>query len=234
MELYGPKQEELFQKAMDLVLTTTPSALLKKMTDLICTKRPCMTDCCCQGMISGLWRSKLPETVKLAVAGIKLTNDNMKELGDRADAVYKSGLVPAGRMAATIATIASKKSYVPVTPPPAPNPPPQQPGLQDWNPTMPPLAAAALDPSVTMTSLAQQVSELAAVVKKNGNFKKKGANSNQGQNQGSNQRKRAQRHPDNPPENACCCHWQYGKSTWYCCRPWDCPWKEYTTQPPKK
>ena len=42
MELYGPKQEELFQKALDMLMTTTPSALLKKLTDLICKKRPCL------------------------------------------------------------------------------------------------------------------------------------------------------------------------------------------------
>ena len=48
LEIFGQKPEELFQKAISLMLETTPSALLKKLIDLVCAKSPRMTNCCCK------------------------------------------------------------------------------------------------------------------------------------------------------------------------------------------
>ena len=58
---------------MGLMLVTTPSALARKIVDLICThKRKPMDACCCKETVSGIWTAKLPENVRTAIANKSL------------------------------------------------------------------------------------------------------------------------------------------------------------------
>ena len=53
-----------------------------------------------------------------------------------------------------------------------------------------------------------------------------------GQGRGAHQQQQGarQRHPtDNPPEECCDQHYQYGKSAWYCTSRGTCPWRDDTT-----
>ena len=42
-------------------------------------------------------------------------------------------------------------------------------------------------------------------------------------------------HPDNPPDDCCAMHKQFGKSAYFCKQPFSCPWKDICARPkPKK
>ena len=237
-ELYAPKHEELFQKAMDALMTSTPSALLKKLTDLICQKRPCLENCCCAGLVSGMWRAKLPAEVRKAVSNIKLSKETMKMLGETADAFYRATLIPAGRIAAAAvaAVVPTKKVPMPVTSPKIE--PPKLPAKipPDWPPNLVMAVQNATPQPITLDSLASQMNQLAAVVKKGyqGN-KNKGQNQNQSQQRNSgNGRRSLTKHRDDPPPGVCNQHYSFGKTAWYCQMPDDCPWRMHLQKRPKK
>ena len=64
LEQYGPKEGHNFRLAMGLMLVTTPSALARKIVDLICThKQRRMEACYCKDTVHGIWTAKLPENV---------------------------------------------------------------------------------------------------------------------------------------------------------------------------
>lgn len=70
-----------------------------------------------------------------------------------------------------------------------------------------------------------------------GNHNKGQGNNNAGQKANNQQgagQKRKPRHPDNPPENSCSNHWQYGKSAYCCLAPFKCPWKDNVTPRPER
>ena len=90
LELFGPKESERYAKAAELVLITTPSALCKKMIDIICDKYPPLQGCCCPALVSGMWRSKLPVNVRNAVADMDIGGGNLDATLRKADAVFAS------------------------------------------------------------------------------------------------------------------------------------------------
>ena len=69
---FGQSAEDAFEKALGLVVTSTPSALAKKMCDYICKNNPPMQGCCCERTISGMWRRQLPPTVRDAIADLEM------------------------------------------------------------------------------------------------------------------------------------------------------------------
>ena len=69
LELFGPKQEDAYEEAANLVLTGKPSALAKRIMVLICDKKKPLEGCCCAKVVLGLWKRQLPQQVRAAVAG---------------------------------------------------------------------------------------------------------------------------------------------------------------------
>lgn len=91
LELFGPKEEDAYDVANQLLLTSTPSHLCRQIIDLVCPKHPKLdNDCCSTGMISGMWRSKLPKDIKTAIAGMSLGGGNLENVLRLADAVYNA------------------------------------------------------------------------------------------------------------------------------------------------
>ena len=89
LEQYGPKEGYNFRLAMGLMLVTTPSALARKIVDLICThKRKPMEACCCKETVSGIWTAKLPENVRTAIANESLGWGNLPKVLQIDNAVY--------------------------------------------------------------------------------------------------------------------------------------------------
>ena len=64
LELYGDKVEDVFNKASNLTMTSTPSHLARQLIDIMCEKHPTLTECCCTPYLTGLWKLKLPEQVR--------------------------------------------------------------------------------------------------------------------------------------------------------------------------
>ena len=89
IQLFGLSEDDVFDKVNAFVLTTTPSALAKKMADAACTDHPKLAGCCSAAMVAGLWRAKLPKEVRQAIAGQSLKT-NFDVVTKHADAVYKT------------------------------------------------------------------------------------------------------------------------------------------------
>ena len=88
LELYGPKETEVYDRAVALTLTGKPSQLAVKIIGLLCENEPPLTGCCCHRTISGLWRKQLPPAVKAAVASSKFTASNLEQILRLADDVF--------------------------------------------------------------------------------------------------------------------------------------------------
>ena len=55
IRLFGPKEDELFEKAAALTMTSKPSALAKKLSDLLCKcAKPLSGDCCTAVNVAGM------------------------------------------------------------------------------------------------------------------------------------------------------------------------------------
>ena len=88
LELYGPKETEVYDRAVALTLTGKPSQLAVKIIGLLCENEPPLTGCCCHRTISGLWRKQLPPAVKAAVASSKFNASNLQQILRLADDVF--------------------------------------------------------------------------------------------------------------------------------------------------
>ena len=89
MLLHGPKPEEDFLKAKDMVLAGLPSDTAKRIQDLICQRPKKLSNCCCHVAVGALWRGLLPPAGKAAVAGMDLER-SFDEIVRHADDVYKA------------------------------------------------------------------------------------------------------------------------------------------------
>ena len=90
LELYGPKETEVYDRAAALTLTGKPSQLAVKIIGLLCENEPPLTGCCCHKTVSGLWRKQLPPAVKAAVASSKLTASDLEQTLRIADDVFNA------------------------------------------------------------------------------------------------------------------------------------------------
>ena len=185
--------------ASQLILTTTPSALMKKMVDIVCPEHPKLQGCCSAALITGMWKQKLPKEVRSAIAGQSVKNGNFDNLLKLADAVHKA-ITP--RSTPTVA---------------ATNITGQQRGAQ----------ALPHIPTGEEIAAMQRARAQAQNTKK-----QRGNQGGQGASGGTPKGRRGKRAPDNPPEDACARHWQFGKSAWNCLKPTQCPWRSFITAPP--
>ena len=96
LELYGPRPEEVYKKAKDLQMTSKPSHLCMQLINILCPEHPDLLNCCCEKVISGMWREQLPPVVKSAVANMQLGNGNLMDTLKHADAVFAANQGAAG------------------------------------------------------------------------------------------------------------------------------------------
>ena len=90
LQIMGPKEQDLYRKASSLVMVDTPSQLARSMVDLLCKCGPnsLLNGCCGETIISGMWRDKLPDPVRAAVASLKLSGTNFETTIRNADDVF--------------------------------------------------------------------------------------------------------------------------------------------------
>ena len=77
---------------MNLVMVTTPSDLARQIVDLICENKaePLVNCCACQKTCFGIWRRKMSEPVRRAIAGKSFANGEMDGVLNIADAIEKT------------------------------------------------------------------------------------------------------------------------------------------------
>ena len=216
LNLFGPKEGENFEKAFALELTTTPSALAKRLVELLCQcEEPLgMTinqagdvtsgDCCQAETISALWRRKLPQQVRTRIAGQSL-RQNYDVVLQLADDVYASLDAPAtARVAAT----------------------------QEAAP-----APAGNDEIAAYGRGGQGRGQRGRSRGRSRGRGGRGGYQSGGQQQQqqrggatrSTGRNPNERHPDGPPENSCKIHWLWGRQAYFCADKENCPWKNFVT-----
>ena len=70
-----------------------PSQLGKLILDDICTKSKKLDNCCCQYTVWGLFREKIPVTIRNHIAQLEFNKDTFTQIFDIADQVYASNQV---------------------------------------------------------------------------------------------------------------------------------------------
>ena len=92
MDLFGPKEGDKYEKALQLQLTGKPSALAKELVELLCVCDPPLSSptCCAVDTVTAMWRRALPQVVRSAVAGRSLRGTNFDKVIQTADDVYAS------------------------------------------------------------------------------------------------------------------------------------------------
>merc|ERR1711917_65481 len=84
LKIFGHKPEEDFTLALKMTMEGLPSQAARRVKGLICKRN---FDCCCPAVVGKIWRDKLPEAVRLAVASHNLKTQWDGAM-DMADNVY--------------------------------------------------------------------------------------------------------------------------------------------------
>ena len=113
MEIYGPKEEDAYGRATNLLLTDLPSQLAKQIADQMCSCQPPLpVGCCAVRAVAGIWRMQLPQVVKTQIAGKSLAGPEFENTLKLADDVFRSiqsPTVAATETGAEIGTVSSQR-----------------------------------------------------------------------------------------------------------------------------
>ena len=91
LDTFDTKPEDAYEEARDYLLHGKPSQLAKKLINKLCETHPNLEGCCSAGIITGMWREKLPTQVRQAVAGMSLVGTAAQKLTlDKADSVWST------------------------------------------------------------------------------------------------------------------------------------------------
>ena len=215
--LYGPRDEDAYKKAIALRLTGKPSALGKKLIHLICPGPVPFDGCHCAKIVFGMWDAQLTVPIRSKLAGRRFTKDTYKEMFKDADETWiangGSELQTPTVVAAT-AEVSSASSSTPSNQVSAVQSRGGRGGSQSFN--------------------------RGRGGRGNRGFRggRGGYNQNQNQSQ-SNQSNSQQNNSDNKPHqkgpkaspdvpsNACSQHWKAGKAANYCSDPLVCDWARF-------
>ena len=203
MDIYGDKPHESYEKAIGLVIVTTPSELARRIIDLICDhKQKPLKECCCAKVVMGIWLRQLSPQVKQAISHRQLEEGNMEETFRVADAVHRSVQASESPITHKVAEVNNPDETLP-----------------------------ALDPVAALRQARGRGTPNRRYRGNRGYRGRNNTNPQQGRQ--SYQPSWGPRHADNPPQSSCRQHWRFGKTAYYCrgTDSSPCPWKEYCIPP---
>ena len=204
LKAFGPKKEEAYYKASQLVLTGKPSELARKIVDLMCPADPPLHGCHCENFIAPMWKAQLPAPVKQAIASMEFNEAGLEAILDRADAVHATMTTPNPTVA----------------------------GLTDGAQASadPNLAAFKGASAQNNRGNGRGRGQRGRGGNRNQTRSADGAQRQQNQQSGAN---RGPKSKDNPPDAVCQTHWKHGKSAYGCLDIASCPWKDIWIPRPK-
>ena len=88
LRIFGPRPEAAVERALNRVLTSTPGALARKITDDICEHN--LTGCCCPKIVRAIWQRHLPSNVKAGIAHSKFNKDTFNTVLQLADDIFET------------------------------------------------------------------------------------------------------------------------------------------------
>ena len=205
ISLFGEKEEDAFERAAQLELTGKPSALAKKIVDIMCQCDPPLVDCCGAKTVSALWRRKLPQQVKSRIAGMSLKNDfeTVIQLADDCFATLQPQQVSFVAAAETAESPQTAQA----------------------------LEVAAVGRGRGQNR-GQQYNRGYSGSRGAPRGGQRGGQ--RGGGAGQHGQAGQQQGGDTPPEDACYQHKRYGRKAYFCSDPDSCPWRYQTTPRPKK
>ena len=227
VSLYGPKDEDAFNKAMALKMTGTPSSFGKKLTHILCPGAKPFSTCHCARIVYGFWMAQLGPAIKSHLAGLKFNKDTYLDLFKKADEVFNAngGAASPAVVAAVSTPSSSNSSSAAQAQSPADEPTPQVAAFQ---------RGGGRGGRGNRGNRGGRGGRGGSTYNQNNNS---GQNNNQNQNRqnntnssgsNSNQKphQRGQKHPDLPSNAgwACAHHWKKGRSAAYCSDPLTCQW----------
>lgn len=231
LSLFGPRDEEAFQKAIALRLTGKPSALGKQLLHLICPGAKPFDSCHCAKIVFGFWHAQLTVPIKSSLAGQSFNKDTYHAMFKLADEVWVAN---GGTAAATPPVVAA----VTATPPTTTTPPSD-------SSSAPQIAVAARGGRGNWRGYGRDRGDFrggrgaprgrgnSSSNYNQNNTNNQQNNNNQGQSQqnsgnASNNKphQRGQKHSDLPRDAswACAQHWKKGCQAPYCSDPLVCQW----------
>ena len=200
LALFGPKEGDKYEKALQLQLNGKPSALAKQLAELLCKCDPPLSEqnCCAVDTVTAMWRRALPQVVRSAVAGRSLKGTNFDQVLQTADDVYAS-IAPGA--AAAVAAVA-----------------------------IPAEAEASDDQVAAIRRAGRArprgFHQSRGAPRGRGQARGTSRPPRWSTTPPASSPTVTPRHPDNPPEGSCPNHWKHGRGTFNCTFGWEtCPWK---------
>ena len=213
LNLFGPRDEDAFKKAIALRLTGKPSGLGKKLIHTLCPGPKPFTTCHCARIVFGFWEAQLTAPIRSRLAGKKFTAQTYESMFKLADEAWLAN----GGASTTPTVVAAVTSPTEETPSTE--------------------AVSALSSRGRGQFRGQSRGRGGGQNRGNrGGFRggrgtgRGGNNSNQNQNQGQNNQQGQKPHQKGPraapdvPDNACSQHWKAGRNATYCTDPLNCDW----------
>ena len=104
LDIYGQKPEECYDLATGLMMSSTPSELARRIVDLVCeNKLAPLVDCCgCAKMAFGIWRKKLPASVRQGLGCSTFENGTWEDTLGKADAIYRNNAATTAQVAEVV------------------------------------------------------------------------------------------------------------------------------------
>ena len=204
LQLYGPREEDAFKKAMALRLTGKPSALGKKLIHIWCPGAKPFNNCHCSKVVYGFWESQLTLPIKNKLAGKKFNKDTYSDLFKLADEVWMSN---GGQVTSPPAVVAAVAAPV--------------------APDTPQVAAVGRGGRGGRDRGTPARGRGGRGRGSNQNSSTYNTNQNNTQRQQSSGNKPHQKGPKaapDVPDNACARHWREGRNATYCSDPLVCDW----------
>ena len=90
LKMYGPKPEDAYTIAKNLVLTDKPSQLGHKLVEVLCPAEVKLTNCHCDRIIWGLFREKIPIVIRNHLADMPFNATTYEAIFDKADQIWDS------------------------------------------------------------------------------------------------------------------------------------------------
>ena len=211
LSIFGPRDEDVFKKAIALRLTSTPSALGKKLIHLICPGAKPFEGCHCAKIVYGFWDNNLTVPIKTALAGQSFNKDTYQALFKLADQVFiANGGAVASAVPAVVGAVATPNT--PVTTPQTSNDNPQ--------------VAAVRGGGRGRGQRGGRGGRGRGGNRGASNSQNQPANNNSSSNSSNKPHQKGDKHPDLPARAdwACAQHWRKGRGAPYCSDPLVCQW----------
>ena len=90
LKQYGPKPEDAYLIAKNLVLTGKPSQLGQKLVEVLCPAEVKLSGCHCDRIVWGFFREKIPIVVRNHLADMPFNVNTYEAIFDKADQVWDS------------------------------------------------------------------------------------------------------------------------------------------------